>query len=111
MSRSDFRPVPTHLRRMRDNVTYHEWSRFYGTFESFDGKIKRFNFSVRVNPRLSNMLKHRKIVEVVNALKNNNIPVHKQRQIFSSFNELMERTEWIEVKELRDYKAGMRYER
>lgn len=111
MSRKTFRPLPSDLRGLRDRARYSEFARFYGSFDRMNWKIGRFSFQVEMSPWLSNNEKYRLIVTTVNALRDNTIPEHEQGQVFRSFQELFHRTKWVRVRRLRQYKAGMVYER
>ena len=106
-----FRPAPAYLRASRHGARYRGYARFYGLYETMRGNKKRFSFSVRVNPRLTNAEKYRYIVIVCNELLNKEIPEHRQGDVFSSFRELLFRTDWFRVRKLIDYKAGVVYER
>ncbi|MEM2111349.1 MAG: hypothetical protein QXX08_05675 [Candidatus Bathyarchaeia archaeon] len=108
---SRFRPVTLALRWLRSGARYREYARFYGSYVTITGKIKRFSFSVKVNPRLNNRVKYRRIVTVCNSLLDKMIPEHKQGDIFNTFAELLYRTRWFRVRRLRNYQAGMVYER
>jgi hypothetical protein len=109
-----FRPVPLRLRQNRYGAPYRGELRFYGLVETLKGNRKHVSFQVHVSPRL--LTNRQRLSELIRALCNaikyqKKIPVHIQRQSFSSFQELFNRTRWVEIKKLLDYKAGMRYER
>jgi len=108
--RSEFRPVPRSLVRLRQRARYREYARFYGNYTSMTGKRKRFSFSVRISPRLSNRAKYEFMVETCNALKDRMVPEHTLGEVFSSFGELLDRTVWFRIRRLRNYKAGVIYE-
>jgi hypothetical protein len=109
--RERFRPAPPYLRASRNRARYREYARFYGLYVNRAGKRNRFSFSVRVNPRLTNAEKYRYYVSVCNALLSEEIPEHRQGDIFDSFRELLWRTNWFRVRRLVEYKAGAVYER
>lgn len=106
-----FRTVPSSLRRLRYGARYREYARFYGLYINRIGKRKRFSYSVRISPRLSNRRKYRYIVIVCNALLNKEIPEHRQGEVFYSFRELLHETRWVRVRRLLEYHAGVEYER
>lgn len=107
----EFRPAPLSLRQLRYGVRYNEYARFYGNYVSMTGKRKRFSFQIRVSPRLSGRQKYRLIVRTCNALLDNTIPQHRQGEVFDNFGDLLKRTKWFRVRKLRQYEAGMVYER
>ena len=109
--RKNFRPAPIALKRTRRGALYRAWARFYGLYKTMIGKKKRFSFSIRISPKLSNQAVHRYIVIVCNALLNKEIPVHRMGDVFHSFRELIHKTEWVEVRKLLNYHAGVIYER
>ena len=114
MPRKKPSPVPSRLKRMRYGAPYRADLRFYGLVESLTGKRKRVSFQVKVGSTL--MRNKRRLGEliraVVKAIKyQKTIPVHRQGDVFSSFKELFDRTKWVRIRRLLDYKAGMHYER
>jgi hypothetical protein len=102
-----FTPLPMGLRgRVVDENDY---ARFYGTYVNRQRKKKRFSFQVRMSPILSGKQKYRKIVTVCSNLLNRLIPVHTDGQVFSSFKELLNRTEWQKVRRLLMYEVNVEY--
>jgi len=106
----EFRPVPRDLRRLRRRARIREYARFYGNYTSMTGKRKRFSFSIRISPRISNRAKYEFMVETCNALKDKQVPEHTLGEVFSSFGELLDGTVWFRIRRLRNYRAGVIYE-
>lgn len=112
--REKFNPVPARLIRMRYGVPYRGDFRFYGLYQTLDGRRKRASFQVMVSP---SMLRRRKglgglIRATINAIKyQKKMPIHRQGDVFSSFSELLFRTPWVRIRKLLRYKAGVEYER
>lgn len=103
-----FRPLPTSLRKRR--VTPIDHARFYGNYTTKIGKIKRFSFQIKIPHYLSGKQTYR-IMKFTcqKLLYEKSIPFDKQGKTYT-FGELMQRTPWIRVRKIRDYKAGMVYE-
>lgn len=104
----EFRPVPLGLRQARPSIQ-RDYARFYGNYVSKFGKIKRFSFQVRIDLSKGGQLFGRLIRTTCGRLLQNQIPLHKQGQVFSSFAELFHRTAWIQVRKVRNYEVGMSY--
>lgn len=105
-----FRPLPTNLRKRR--VTHVDYARFYGNYTTKTGKIKRFSFQIKMPDYLSGKVMHKMIRLTVEKIHSFNlIPYYEKGQNTFTFGELMQRTQWIKVRKVRDYKAGMVYER
>lgn len=105
-------PVPAHLKSMRIGATHRWFARFYGTYETMTGKLRRFSFQVLVSPKLS---KNRKALAdnmrmTCGALLEGEIPEHMQGDTFHSFKELR-LARWFQVRRLRNYEAGVVYGR
>jgi len=99
---------------MRYGAPYRGDLRVYGLVETLTGKLKRISFQVKVGSSL--MKNKQKLMQLiratVTAIKyHKKIPVHRQGDVFSSFKELFDRTKWVRIRRLLDYKAGMHYER
>lgn len=105
-----YRALPSSLRQMRRGARHREYARFYGLYVSMTGKRKRFSFQVKFNRRLTGKWKYRLIVTTVNALKDEEIPRHRQGEVFTSFGKLFGTT-WVKVRKLIRYEAGVVYER
>jgi hypothetical protein len=108
------RAIPSRLKRMRYGAPYRGDLRVYGLVETLTGKRKRISFQVKVSTALlRNKQKLMQLIRAtVNVIKNQKmIPVHRQGDVFSSFKELFDRTKWVRIRRLLDYKAGMHYER
>jgi len=104
-----FNPIPVDLRKTRGGRRV-DYARFYGNFVTKTGKIKRFSFQVRMPRYLNGKVMHRMISLVCQKIRYFNlVPIHKQGQTFP-FGELMQGN-WIRVRKVRDYQAGMIYER
>ena len=106
-----FRPLPSDLRAMRYGARYDVYARVYALYETTTGKRKRASFQVYKNPRMSNKTFGQAIRVVIRNILDKRIPVHKQGEVFSSFNELLRRTKWVRVRKILRYKAGAIYER
>lgn len=107
-----FVPLPPYLRDMRGKTGQQDYLRLYGLFvPELSIREKRFGFSVRINPKLSDRQVRKKVAEVINNLLNRKVPEHKKGQIFRSFKELLERTHWKKVRKVLSYKAGVIYDK
>lgn len=99
---------------MRYGAPYRGDTRVYGLVETMTGKRKRLSFQVKVSSTL--MRNKRRLNELIRAIVNaikyqKKVPVHRQGDVFSSFSELFNRTEWVRIRRLLTYKVGMHYER
>lgn len=112
----NLRPVPENLRRMRyglDDLSERRWfARFYGNCETMTGKLRRFSFSVKISKRLS---KNRKALAMlmrttIGKLLEDTVPEHVQGEVFSNFMSLLGR-DWVRVRRVRNYEAGVVYAR
>jgi len=104
----EFRPMPLGLRSSRP-TQQRDYARPYGNYENKFGKIKRFSFQFRIDLSKSSKIVYLQIRNVCGRFKQNQIPLHKQGQVFSSYNELMFHTPWIKVRKVRNYEVGMSY--
>ena len=105
-----FRPLPLYLSQRRYLAREQEFARFYGSYVNMTGHTKRFSFQVTLSPSLSNRDKYDCIRTAVTELRNKRIPQHEQGQVFHSFHALFSTT-WLRVRRLRQYHAGVVYER
>lgn len=109
-----FRKVPSRFKPMRYGIKHRGDLRVYGLVKTITGKTKRISFQVKISSRLLRNGKDlgKFIRAVVNNIKyKKRIPVHRQGDVFSSFTELFDRTRWVKIRNLIDYKAGVHYER
>lgn len=108
------RPHPARFDRMRYGIKASGDLRVYGLVTTMQGKRKRISFRVKISKR---MMRYRRnlynlIVATCNAIKfDKTVPVHKQGEVFSGFGELFEKTEWVKVRKVHWYEAGVEYER
>jgi hypothetical protein len=109
-NRPALNPTPRYLRALRPTVRHREYARFYGLYETMDGKRKRFSFGVKISPKLTNRQLYSLIVATCNNLLDKRIPEHRAGEFFPSFRDLF-RTRWIRVRKLLRYQAGVHYER
>lgn len=108
------RPHPPRFDPMRIGARTEGILRVYGQVKTMQGKRKRISFGVKISRRMMRYKRnvHHLIVATINAMKfDKTIPVHKQGDVFSGFGELFEDTEWVKVRKLEWYKAGVEYER
>jgi hypothetical protein len=102
-----FRPLPISLRKRR--VTPVERAKFYGNYTTKTGQIKRFSFEIIMPEYINGKTINRMIRLTCQKIKYFKlIPLAKQGQKFT-FGELHQRTPWIKVRKIREYKAGMVY--
>jgi len=98
---------------MRYGATHRWYARFYGNYDTLTGKRKRFSFQVRVSPAIQR--NRRALSEFIRTTCNNlldrNIPEHEQGETFHTFGDLLRRTRWFRVRKVRNYEAGVLYER
>jgi len=108
------RPLPEFLKRTRYGVTDSQkwYARFYGLYDSIDGKIKRFSLQVKINRALSQNRRGLGMLmrSTVKELLDGKVPEHVQGEVFPNFIELFGRN-WISVKRIREYHAGVVYGR
>ncbi|MEM2104527.1 MAG: hypothetical protein QW717_06535 [Candidatus Bathyarchaeia archaeon] len=108
------RPHPSRFDPMRIGARAEGILRVYGQVKTMQGKRKRISFGVKISRR---MMRYRRnlfnlIVATCNSIKlDKTIPVHKQGEVFSSFGELFEKTDWVKVRKVEWYKVGVKYER
>ena len=107
------RPVPKRLRQMRSEARPKWYARFYGNYSTMTGKRKRFSFRVRIASRLQ---RNRKALAsyiriVCFNLKEKKVPLHVSGQTFHTFKDLLWGTPWHRMRRLREYEAGVQYER
>jgi len=104
----EFRPLPLGLRQARP-PEQRDYARFYGNFLNQFGKIKLFSFQLRIDRSKGGKLACFQVRTICGKLLQNQIPVHKQGQVFRSLGELLFRTQWIRVRKVRNYEVGMSY--
>ena len=97
---------------MRIGATHRWFARFYGLYDSIDGKIKRFSLQVKINRALSQNRRGLGMLmrSTVKELLDGKVPEHVQGEVFPNFIELFGR-KWINVKRIREYHAGVIYGR
>lgn len=100
--------MPLGLRDVRP-TQQRDYARFYGNYVEKFGKIKRFSFQMRIDLSKSGKLVYLQVKSICGRLLQNQIPLHKQGQVFHSFRELVFRTPWIKVRKVRNYEVGMSY--
>jgi hypothetical protein len=113
-SKKKYRKAPSRFMRMRYGVPRRGDLRVYGLIKTMTGKTKRISFQVKIGSGLMrNKRKLSRLIRtVVNAIKyQKKVPVHRQGDVFSSFKELFDRTKWVKIRRLLDYKAGVIYAR
>jgi 23S rRNA maturation mini-RNase III len=104
----EFKPLPPRIRGVRYEGP--ECARFYGLYKTKQNKTKPFRFHVEISDKISNKTKGKLIRDVCGHLLDNEIPIHKRGQTFNSFKKL-NKTGWINVKEILEYEAGIEYAR
>jgi hypothetical protein len=104
-----YRPIPTDLRRRRRIAP--DYSNFYGSYITKTGKIKRFSFKVKVNPDKKNSAKYTLMRVTCQRILKNKIPPVPNGFVFDDFGDLLNVQDWIKVRKVRTYKAGMQYNR
>jgi hypothetical protein len=102
--------IPTDLRRRRI-VTRKQYARFYGNYTTKTGKRKRFSFKVKVNPDKKRSAQYTLMKTTCHRVKNNKIPPVPNGFVFDDFGDLLNVQDWIKVRKVHSYKAGMQYER
>lgn len=91
------RRLPVHRRK---HVPYY-MGRWYGSYNTYQNTIKRYGFQVMIPESMNHQAVRRSIAITQQKLKSNTLPMHKQGQVFSSFGELFQRTDWIRVRKIR----------
>lgn len=108
------RPLPEFLKWTRYGVTDSQkwYARFYGLYDSIDGKIKRFSFQVKINKALRQNRRGLGMLmrSTVKELLDDKVPKHVQGEVFPDFLSLFGR-DWQRVRRMREYKAGVVYAR
>ena len=104
------RPLPLNLRK-RQKVTPTNYVRSYGTYTTKQGKIKRFSYQIKVKVEKNRTVLFKSIKRMCAKLLHNEVPLHKQGEVFEDFGVLLIRTPWIKVRKVRNYKAGVIYAR
>lgn len=104
-----FRPIPIDLRRRRRIAP--DYANFYGSYVAKTGIVKRFSFKVKVDPNKNRTVLYKLIRHTCNKLKNRLIPPVPNGTIFGDFGDLHIALDWMRVRKLRFYRAGMQYER
>jgi hypothetical protein len=103
-----FRPLPTNLRQRRTLIE--SYGRFYYNYFTNQGRIKRGSFQAKFPQNTSGRNKNRLMRFIVGKLLYEKmVPVLRQGQIVT-VGELLQRTSWIRVRRVRNYKAGVVYE-
>jgi hypothetical protein len=102
-----FTPIPTSLKRRRRIAP--DYANFYGSYISKTGKIKRFSFKVKVNPDKKNSAKYTLMKMTCQRILKNKIPPVPNGFVFDDFGDLLNVQDWIKVRKVRMYKAGMQY--
>jgi hypothetical protein len=103
------RPIPTHLRRRR--VAIKQYARFYGNYTTKNGARKRFSFKVKVDPYKKRSAQRVLMKMTCQRIKDNKIPPVPQGFTFDDFGDLLVVQDWMRVRKVHVYKAGMVYER
>lgn len=84
--------------------------RIYGRFETTTGKLKGFEFQVRVARNLTGKAIYYHITNTVGKMKNQHlIPYHKRRETFPTFRSLYA-TPWIRIRRILDYDVKVDYD-
>ena len=107
--RRRLRPLPTDLRKQR--VARKQYARFYGNYTTSTGKMKRFSFKVKVDPYKRRSAQYILMKLTCHRLLNNKIPPVPNGHVFDDFGDLLNVQDWIKVKKVHQYTAGMQYER
>jgi hypothetical protein len=82
--------------------------RFYGRFINRKGEPRGYEFQVRISDRLSRKALSRLIGHVQRMLKyGRSMPLHKRRETFSSFKELIFQTTWVRIRRIADYDVSV----
>ena len=97
--------------RKRLRVTANIFVRAYGNYVTKQGKNKRFSFQVKIREGKNRNVLYSSIKHMCGKLKHNEIPLHKKGEVFDDFGDLLIATPWIKVRKIRQYKAGVVYER
>ena len=105
-----FRPLPIDLGKRR-RVTARQYARIYLNYESAQGKIKRLSFAVKVDPYKNRIVQYKLMKHLCSKLLRNQIPLCAQGYVFDDFGDLFVVTQWIRVRKVRRYEAGMVYAR
>ena len=104
-----FRPIPTHLRRHMGVPK--QYARFYVNYETKNGIWKRSSFHIRIPNSASGSMNNKMIRFTCNKIKDfKMIPLLKHGEEVT-FGELHQRTQWIKVRRIKYYEAGMFYEK
>jgi hypothetical protein len=104
-----FKPIPTDLRRGRRIAP--DYANFYGSYITKDGRVKRFSFKVKVDPSKPHAVMYKLIRHTCNLLKRCLIPKVSNGAIFDDFGDCLHAVDWMRVRKVRFYKAGMQYEK
>ena len=105
-----FRPILTNLGR-RGRVASKQYARFYGNYITKTGKKKRFSFMVKVDPAKKRSAQYVLMKMVCKRIKGNKIPPVPNGFTFDDFGDLLVVQDWMHVRNVRRYEAGMLYER
>jgi hypothetical protein len=105
----NLRPIPTDLRRRR--VARKQYARFYGNYTSKTGARKRFSFKVKVDPNKKRSAQYVLMKMTCKRLLKNQIPPVPNGFVFDDFGDLLVVQDWIKVRRVHGYHAGMQYER
>jgi hypothetical protein len=103
-----FQPIPRPLGRPRTSPV-HSYGRFYALYTDNFGAIHRATFQVRADKYMPKM-KYHWVAITAQKMKEGYIPQHFNGQVFGSFPEL-HAERWVRVRKVREYEAGVHYER
>jgi hypothetical protein len=104
-----YRPVPEDLSKRRRMAP--DYANFYGSYETKLGKWKRFSFKVKVDPNKNRIVLYKLIKHTCSLLKRKLIPKVPNGHVFDDFGDCLHGVDWMKVRSLHDYRAGMRYAR
>jgi hypothetical protein len=105
----NFRLIPTDLKRRR--VARKQYARFYGNITTKTGKRKRFSFKVKVDPYKKRSAQYTLMKMTCRRILKNQIPPVPNGFVFDDFGDLLVVQDWIKVRRVHAYEAGMVYER
>lgn len=103
-----YRIIPTDLKKRRRIAP--DYANFYGSYVAKTGIGKRFSFKVPVYDK-NPMVLYKLMRHTCNKLKRNLIPDVPNGFIFQDFGHLHVAVDWMRVRKLRFYRAGMHYAR
>jgi hypothetical protein len=80
-----------------------KWVRFYGKFQTKTGKMKAFEFQVRIASNLTGKGVYHHVINTVNTMKYQHLmPIHKRRETFPTFR-AMNATPHAKIRRILDY--------